>query len=159
MSRILFTCADTPLDRLGRHTPPGRHPLGRHPPGPTPAPGQTRQTPPQIETPLGRHPHSRRLLQRTVRILLEFILVLISFLILIQNHNILSEHKETKGWFGREFVTNVTFCPLIGSDLQVFDVNTDGFDDLVCHTSNGTITITESHIVDQRPSGISADTG
>ena len=70
-----------------------------------------------------------------------------------------SEHKETKGWFGLEFVANVTICPLIGSDLQVFDVNTDGFDDLVCHTSNGTITITESHIVDQRPSGISADTG
>ena len=75
------------------------------------------------------------------------------------NMNKLLEHKKTKGWFRLEFVANVTFCPLIGSDLQVFDVKTDGFDDLVCHTSNGTITITESHIVDQRPSGISAETG
>ena len=45
--------ADTPS---GRH-PPGRHPLGRHPPNPT----------------------HRRLLQRTVRILLECILVCSDF--------------------------------------------------------------------------------
>ena len=77
----------------------------------------------------------------------------------MQNHNVLSEQRETKGWFKLEFATNVTFCPLIGSDLQVFDVNTDGFDDLVCNTSNGTITITESHIVDQRPGGFSSETG
>ena len=48
----------------------------------TSTPGQTsprqtppRQTPPWIDTPLGRHPSSRRLLLRTVRILLECILV------------------------------------------------------------------------------------
>ena len=86
-------------------------------------------------------------------------IVLNNFTALIQYPNILSEHKGTKGWFGLEFITNVTFCPLIGSDLQVVDVNSDRFDDLICHMSNGTITITESHIVDQRPDGISADTG
>ena len=61
---------DTPLDRLGRHLP---------------CPGQTRQAPLplagrhppcQADTPpAGRHPFSRRLLQRTLRILLECILV------------------------------------------------------------------------------------
>ena len=54
---------DNPLDRLGRH-PPGRHP---------------REDTPE-QTPPGRHPLDRtplrRLLQRTVRILLECILVL-----------------------------------------------------------------------------------
>ena len=59
-------------------TPPGRHPLGRHPP-----PGQTT---PWADTPLGKPPQADtpwadtplpqgRPLQRTVRILLECILV------------------------------------------------------------------------------------
>ena len=66
-------------------TPPGRTPLGRYPlPGQTPPlgrhpPGQTppRQTPPGQTPPLGRHPPppGRWLLQWTVRILLEYILV------------------------------------------------------------------------------------
>ena len=56
-------CTDTPL---GRHTSLIRHPPlpGRHPPSQSP-PGQT--LPPRADTP------SRRLLQRTVRILLEWI--------------------------------------------------------------------------------------
>ena len=60
----------TPLGRHhpGRHPPPSRHPLCRHPLGrhllrQTPPPPPTRQTPP------------RRPMQRTVRILLECILV------------------------------------------------------------------------------------
>ena len=71
----------TPLGKhplLGRH-PPGRHPPGRHPPGQTPFSGHPpMQAPPGRQAPLGRHPPpptSRRLLQRTVRILLECILV------------------------------------------------------------------------------------
>ena len=57
--------------------------------------------------------------------------------------------------FGEEFQATTTFCPLIGSDLQVFDANGDGYDDLICHMSNGTITVTESHIVEQRTGGVS----
>ena len=56
-----------PLGRLGRHPPldrPSRHILGRHPPDKHP-PGQT-------------SPPSRRLLQWTVRILLECIVVVLS---------------------------------------------------------------------------------
>ena len=33
-------------------------------------------------------------------------------------------------WFGGEFEATTEFCPLIGSDLQVFDANGDGYDDL-----------------------------
>ena len=76
-------CWDTPPwagTPLGR-PPPGRHPLVRHPPGQTP-PGRTppwadtpQQTPPR-QTPHGQTPPpSRRLLLRTVGILLECILV------------------------------------------------------------------------------------
>ena len=36
----------------------------------------------------------------------------------------------------------------------MFDANGDGYDDLTCHTSNGTITISESHIVEQRTGGV-----
>ena len=32
----------------------------------------------------------------------------------------------------------------------MFDVNHDGYDDLICHTSTGIIQISESHIVKQR---------
>ena len=31
----------------------------------------------------------------------------------------------------------------------MFDVNNDGYDDLICHTSTGIIQISESHIVKQ----------
>ena len=41
-------------------------------------------------------------------------------------------------------------CPVIGSELKVFDANGDGYDDLTCHTTNGTIQISESHIVNAR---------
>ena len=59
--------------------------------------------------------------------------------------------------FGEEFQVEITFCSLIGSDLQVLDANGDGYDDLTCHTSNGTITISESHIVEQRTGGVSGN--
>ena len=60
------------------------------------------------------------------------------------------EHHSQGGFFAGEFNTELTeFCPWIGGDLQVFDANGDGYDDLTCHTSTGTIQITESHIVDQ----------
>ena len=63
-----------PADTHRRQTYTGRHPrqtpLGRHPAG---------QTPPQADTP----PPSRQLLQRTVRILLECILVFVRPLILL----------------------------------------------------------------------------
>ena len=52
----------------GIHTPPGRYPQADNPLGRHPTP---RQTPPCVDTP----PPSRRLLLRTVRILLECILV------------------------------------------------------------------------------------
>ena len=51
------------------------------------------------------------------------------------------------------------FCPLIGGDLQVFDVNHDGYDDLICHTSTGIIQISESHIVDEITGGTSNNGG
>ena len=56
-------------------------PLGRHPQAVTPPPGQTpspRHTPPWVDTPR-QPPPPRRPLQRTVRILLECILVTFSF--------------------------------------------------------------------------------
>ena len=56
-------------------TPPGQTPRGRHPPGETP-PGQT-PPPPRADSPL------RRLLHRTVRILLECYLVTNFFLTII----------------------------------------------------------------------------
>ena len=66
----------------GRHlwedTPLGRHPLDRHPPPLVKhPPGQTH---PEADNPLGRHPPGqtpppRRPLQRTIRILLECILI------------------------------------------------------------------------------------
>ena len=40
----------------------------------------------------------------------------------------------------------------------MFDANGDGYDDLTCHSSNGTITISESHIVDQRQRNAGANT-
>ena len=67
------------------YTPLGRHPLGRHPLGRYPS-GQA----PPSRYPLGRHPPgqapppSRRLLLRTVRILLECILVF-KFCFLVQS--------------------------------------------------------------------------
>ena len=51
------------------------------------------------------------------------------------------------------------FCPWIGGDLQVFDVNHDGYDDLICHTSTGIIQISESHIVKRRTGGVSGNQG
>ena len=58
------------------------------------------------------------------------------------------EHRENSVFFAEEFVTELTsFCPGIGTDLQVFDANGDGYDDLTCHTPGGTIYISESHIV------------
>ena len=59
--------------------------------------------------------------------------------------------------FGEEFQAETIFCPLIGSELHVFDANGDGYDDLTCHTSNGTIAISESHIVEQRTGGLSGN--
>ena len=88
-----LVCADTPLGRhpLGRHLlgryPLSRHPLGRHPRADTPEqtpPWTDRQTPThthtptEADTPWADTP-SRRPLQRTVRILLECILVLTLF--------------------------------------------------------------------------------
>ena len=52
--------------------------------------------------------------------------------------------------FGEEFDASTSSCPLIGSDLQPYDANGDGYDDLTCHTSTGIITISESHIVEKR---------
>ena len=82
------TRRQTPLSRHPQADPPGRHPLGRHPPRKTPqedppqadTPRPGRHLPPGKHPPLGkhspgRHPPSRRLLLRTVRILLECILV------------------------------------------------------------------------------------
>ena len=77
----LTACWDTPppsrhptpqADTPPGQTPPGQTPLGQTPPGQTHPPGQT----PRTDTPPGQiPPSSRRLLQRTVRILLECILV------------------------------------------------------------------------------------
>ena len=62
----------------------------------------------------------------------------------------LSEHRVDGGYFAEEFKTELTeFCPWIGGDLQVYDGNNDGYDDLTCHTSTGIIQISESHIVEQ----------
>ena len=61
--------------------------------------------------------------------------------------------------FAEEFEVSTLFCPLIGSDLQPYDANGDGYDDLTCHTSNGIITITESHIVEQRMGRVSVFQG
>ena len=61
-----------------------------------------------------------------------------------------SDHRAQNGFFAEEFKAKLTeFCPWMGGDLQVFDVNHDGYDDLICHTSTGVIQISESHIVDQ----------
>ena len=60
-----------------------------------------------------------------------------------------SDHSAQNGLFSEEFKPRLTeFCPWIGGDLQVYDANDDGYDDLTCHTSTGIIQITESHIVD-----------
>ena len=66
------------------------------------------------------------------------------------------DHKEHSGFFAEEFETQKleVFCPWIGGDLQVFDVNHDGYDDLICHTSTGMIQISEIHIVNQLTGGI-----
>ena len=64
---------------------------------------------------------------------------------------IVSDHRTQNEYFGEEFKTELSeFCPWIGGDLQVFDANGDGYDDLTCHTSTGIIQITESHLVDNR---------
>ena len=67
------------------------------------------------------------------------------------NHYIfITDHKEHSGYFADEFDTELeVFCPWIGGDLQVFDVNHDGYDDLICHISTGIIQISENHIVQQ----------
>ena len=66
-------------------------------------------------------------------------------------HIFVSDHKTHSGFFTGEFNTELeVFCPWIGGDLQVFDVNHDGYDDLICHTSTVIIQISESHIVGQR---------
>ena len=61
--------------------------------------------------------------------------------------------------FGEDFQAETIFCSLIGSELHVFGANGDGYDDLTCHTSNGTITISDSPIVEQRTGGVSAARG
>ena len=69
-----------------------------------------------------------------------------------------SDNKEQSGYFAEGFETELkVFCPWIGGDLQVFDVNHDGYDDLICHTSTGIIQISESHIVDRRRGEISTE--
>ena len=69
-------------------------------------------------------------------------------------------HKNHSGYFGEEFDTELeVFCPWIGGDLQVFDVNHDGYDDLICHTSTGIIQISESHIMKQHTGGVSGNQG
>ena len=70
--------------------------------------------------------------------------------VLIYTHFILLENSTVTAMFGEEFDASTSFCPLIGSDLQPYDANGDGYDDLTCHTSTGIITISESHIVEQR---------
>ena len=60
-----------------------------------------------------------------------------------------SDHRTQNGFFAEEFKAKLPkFCPWIGGDLQVYDANGDGYDDLTCHTSTGIIQISESHIVD-----------
>ena len=91
MSRILSRggVVHTPL---GRHpSPQGRHSSGRHPP----ARHSSGRHPParqllKADTPLGRHPPGipppiRRPLQRTVRILLERILVFNNYISLVNS--------------------------------------------------------------------------
>ena len=60
-----------------------------------------------------------------------------------------SDHRTQNGFFAEEFKAKLPkFCPWIGGDLQVYDANGDGYDDLTCHTSTGIIQISESHIVE-----------
>ena len=101
---IFMFSRQTPPDR---QTPPGldtpmagRHPpiAGRHPPG--------RQTPPgQADTPVGRHPIPRWLLQRTIRILLECILVPIVFMMFVDFTNWLQDYIE------EQLVSNTSRIP------------------------------------------------
>ena len=64
--------------------------------------------------------------------------------------NIVSDHRTQNRFFAEEFNTKLAeFCPWIGGDLQVYDANGDGYDDLTSHTSTGVIQISESHIVEQ----------
>ena len=68
------------------------------------------------------------------------------------------EHAGHAGQFAEGFDTTLdTFCPWIGGDLQVFDMNGDGYDDLICHTSDGRVHISESHIVVQGSGGKGID--
>ena len=61
---------------------------------------------------------------------------------------LLLEHSDHAGRFAEGFDTALdSFCPWIGGDLQVYDMNGDGYDDLICHTSDGRVLISESHIV------------
>ena len=65
------------------------------------------------------------------------------------------EHAGHAGQFSEGFNAALdSFCPWIGGDLQVFDMNGDGYDDLICHTSDGRVHISESHIVVQQNSEI-----
>ena len=71
-----------------------------------------------------------------------------------------SDHSTQNGIFAEEFKAKLPkFCPWIGGDLQVYDANGDGYDDLTCHTSTGIIQISESHIVEQRTGNVSVGKG
>ena len=59
-------------------------------------------------------------------------------------------HRVQNEIFGEEFETKLTeFCSLIGADIQMYDANGDGYDDLTCYTTTVIIQISESHIVDK----------
>ena len=95
------------------YTPQADHPLGQIPTGQTPPwtdipSGQTPppgETSPWADTPLlGRHPSNRRLLRRTVRILLECILVVEMVIVAPMNRklwchvfNVIIGHRMTPG--------------------------------------------------------------
>ena len=114
----LSACWDT-HSPLGRHPPPvGRHPTwadtppSRHPPQQTAPPGQT--------PPPGRHPPpSGRLPQRTVRILLECILVIFAFAINISIESVsiffaffvllFQDHTKSR-FFGNIFTPETLSC-------------------------------------------------
>ena len=98
LSVILFTGGSVWSDTPRARHPPGRHPLGRYPPWADP-PRQT-HPPPWQTHPLGSHTPARwkRPLQRTVRILLECILVCCKIIVLLVHL-----------WDGFPFQKNVPF--------------------------------------------------
>ena len=58
------------------------------------------------------------------------------------------EQDSKSAVFGGEFKTELDgFCTDIGAEVKVTDSNGDGYDDLTCHGSDGTITISRSHLV------------